>query len=405
MFLPAHLSRFKIIFIVVAAALAAASLIVSNNLTSKLKQEEQNRMEIWAEAMRSLIRADENADLGLVLKIINQNHTIPIIILDENGHILDSRNIGSEDADDRQLREMASDMLRSGRVMHMPVTAAAPSPDTRTAEGGSHISICYGESMLLRQLAVYPYVQLIVVAAFIFVAIYALLATKRAEQNKIWVGLSRETAHQLGTPITSLMAWSEILHENYPDDPLLPDLEKDIQRLQLIAERFSKIGSEPELSMHELNEVIDHAVAYMKRRAPESVAFRTVRPKRPIFLSLNPSLFEWVIENLCKNAIDAMNGKGNIEIKCFLQSQRVIVEVSDTGHGIPRKLQDAIFHPGFTTKKRGWGLGLSLARRIVEEYHKGRIYVKSSSPMGTTFAMEFRHEADAEDEQEPAQDL
>lgn len=405
MFLPAHLSRFKIIFIVVAATLAAASLIVSNNLTSKLKQEEQNRMEIWAEAMRSLIRADENADLGLVLKIINQNHTIPIIILDENGHILDSRNIGSEDADDRQLREMASDMLRSGRVMHMPVTAAAPSPDTGTAEGGSHISICYGESMLLRQLAVYPYVQLIVVAAFIFVAIYALLATKRAEQNKIWVGLSRETAHQLGTPITSLMAWSEILHENYPDDPLLPDLEKDIQRLQLIAERFSKIGSEPELSMHELNEVIDHAVAYMKRRAPESVAFRTVRPKRPIFLSLNPSLFEWVIENLCKNAIDAMNGKGNIEIKCFLQNQRVIVEVSDTGHGIPRKLQDAIFHPGFTTKKRGWGLGLSLARRIVEEYHKGRIYVKSSSPMGTTFAMEFRHEADAEDEQEPAQDL
>lgn len=405
MFLPAHLSRFKIIFIVVAATLAAASLIVSNNLTNKLKQEEQNRMEIWAEAMRSLIRADENADLGLVLKIINQNHTIPIIILDENGHILDSRNIGSEDADDRQLREMASDMLRSGRVMHMPVTAAAPSPDTRTAEGGSHISICYGESMLLRQLAVYPYVQLIVVAAFIFVAIYALLATKRAEQNKIWVGLSRETAHQLGTPITSLMAWSEILHENYPDDPLLPDLEKDIQRLQLIAERFSKIGSEPELSMHDLNEVIDHAVAYMKRRAPESVAFRTVRPKRPIFLSLNPSLFEWVIENLCKNAIDAMNGKGNIEIKCFLQNQRVIVEVSDTGHGIPRKLQDAIFHPGFTTKKRGWGLGLSLARRIVEEYHKGRIYVKSSSPMGTTFAMEFRHEADAEDEQEPAQDL
>lgn len=389
MFRPAYLSRFKIAFIVVATLLAAASLIVSHNLTSKLKLEEQNRMEIWAEAMRSLIRADENADLSLVLKVINQNHTIPIIILDKDGNILDSRNIDGKQTDEKALKALAANMLHAGRVMRMPIVPNDAAG--QTAENADEvISICYGESKLLRQLAVYPYVQLIVVAAFIFVAIYALLATKRAEQNKIWVGLSRETAHQLGTPITSLMAWSEILRDNYPDDPLLPDLENDIQRLRLIAERFSKIGSEPELTRHELTEVVAQAIAYMKRRAPEAVQFEVERPPHPLLVEVNPSLFEWVIENLCKNAIDALGGKGRISVRYTLLNQHVLIEVSDTGHGIPRKLQTAVFRPGFTTKKRGWGLGLSLARRIVEEYHKGRIYVKSSGPAGTTFAIEMR---------------
>lgn len=388
---PPHLPRFKAVFVAVAIVLAAASLIVSHNLTAKLKQEEQNRMEIWAEAMRSLIRADENTDLSLVLKVINQNHTIPIVILDSQNNILDFRNIGGKDRDTQRMKKLADEMRRSGGIMQVTVTSGEPSSEEGVK--GEQLYICYGESKLLRQLSIYPYIQLIAVTAFIAIAIYALLTAKRAEQNKIWVGLSRETAHQLGTPISSLMAWTEILRDNYPDDPLLPDLENDIRRLQLIAERFSKIGSEPELALNDLNTVITHAVAYMQRRAPDSVHFEVETPAAPIFADLNPALFEWVIENLCKNAIDAMSGKGLITIRQTAEEQHITVEVSDTGHGIPRKLQNDIFRPGFTTKKRGWGLGLSLARRIIEDYHKGRIFVKSSGPAGTTFAIVLRRSA------------
>lgn len=388
---PPHLPRFKAVFVAVAIVLAAASLIVSHNLTAKLKQEEQNRMEIWAEAMRSLIRADENTDLSLVLKVINQNHTIPIVILDSQNNILDFRNIGDKDRDTQRMKKLADEMRRSGGIMQVTVTSGEPSSEEGVK--GEQLYICYGESKLLRQLSIYPYIQLIAVTAFIAIAIYALLTAKRAEQNKIWVGLSRETAHQLGTPISSLMAWTEILRDNYPDDPLLPDLENDIRRLQLIAERFSKIGSEPELALNDLNTVITHAVAYMQRRTPDSVHFEVETPAAPIFADLNPALFEWVIENLCKNAIDAMSGKGLITIRQTAEEQHITVEVSDTGHGIPRKLQNDIFRPGFTTKKRGWGLGLSLARRIIEDYHKGRIFVKSSGPTGTTFAIVLRRSA------------
>lgn len=388
---PPHLPRFKAVFVAVAIVLAAASLIVSHNLTAKLKQEEQNRMEIWAEAMRSLIRADENTDLSLVLKVINQNHTIPIVILDSQNNILDFRNIGDKDRDTQRMKKLADEMRRSGGIMQVTVTSGEPSSEEGVK--GEQLYICYGESKLLRQLSIYPYIQLIAVTAFIAIAIYALLTAKRAEQNKIWVGLSRETAHQLGTPISSLMAWTEILRDNYPDDPLLPDLENDIRRLQLIAERFSKIGSEPELALNDLNTVITHAVAYMQRRAPDSVHFEVETPAAPIFADLNPALFEWVIENLCKNAIDAMSGKGLITIRQTAGEQHITVEVSDTGHGIPRKLQKDVFRPGFTTKKRGWGLGLSLARRIIEDYHKGRIFVKSSGPAGTTFAIVLRRSA------------
>lgn len=388
---PPHLPRFKAVFVAVAIVLAAASLIVSHNLTAKLKQEEQNRMEIWAEAMRSLIRADENTDLSLVLKVINQNHTIPIVILDSQNNILDFRNIGDKDRDTQRMKKLADEMRRSGGIMQVTVTSGEPSSEEGVK--GEQLYICYGESKLLRQLSIYPYIQLIAVTTFIAIAIYALLTAKRAEQNKIWVGLSRETAHQLGTPISSLMAWTEILRDNYPDDPLLHDLENDIRRLQLIAERFSKIGSEPELALNDLNTVITHAVAYMQRRTPDSVHFEVETPAAPIFADLNPALFEWVIENLCKNAIDAMSGKGLITIRQTAEEQHITVDVSDTGHGIPRKLQNDIFRPGFTTKKRGWGLGLSLARRIIEDYHKGRIFVKSSGPAGTTFAIVLRRSA------------
>jgi signal transduction histidine kinase len=225
---------------------------------------------------------------------------------------------------------------------------------------------------------------------FVAVAIIALLASKRAEQNKVWVGLSKETAHQLGTPISSLMAWVEIMRENYPDDELIPEMNKDVKRLELIAERFSKIGSLPEPTDASMNDVISHVVEYMDRRTSKKVEIVRHLPEHEIIVKMNASLFEWVIENLCKNAVDAMEGKGKIELTLNDEANRVVIEVRDNGKGIRKKDIKNVFTPGFTTKKRGWGLGLSLAKRIVEEYHKGRIFVKSTEiGKGTTFRIEM----------------
>ena len=245
---------------------------------------------------------------------------------------------------------------------------------------------------MLKRLALYPYVQLGVVMLFVVVAIFALLTSKRAEQNKVWVGLSKETAHQLGTPISSLMAWTTILKETYPDDDLLPEMDKDVKRLQLIADRFSKIGSLPEAVPVSLSEVLDHVIDYMDRRTSKTIQLKKVFPADDIIIRLNASLFEWVIENLCKNAVDAMGGEsGTITLRVETVGERVIVEVSDTGKGIKKKDMRNVFRPGFTTKSRGWGLGLSLAKRIVEEYHNGRIFVKSSElGKGTTFRIELK---------------
>jgi signal transduction histidine kinase len=240
-------------------------------------------------------------------------------------------------------------------------------------------------------LSAWPYIQLGIVLVFVVVAIFALLSSKRAEQNKVWVGLSKETAHQLGTPVSSLMAWVEMLKEQYPEDTLLPEMDKDVKRLQLIAERFSKIGSLPEPVESSMNEVMKHIVSYMDRRTSSQVQMISRMPDHEVIVRMNASLFEWVIENLCKNAVDAMEGKGTITLTLYEEPQSVAIEVQDTGKGIKKKDLANVFTPGFTTKKRGWGLGLSLARRIVEEYHHGRIFVKQSEVgKGTTFRIELK---------------
>jgi signal transduction histidine kinase len=245
----------------------------------------------------------------------------------------------------------------------------------------------------LKRLAQYPYWQLGIVMIFVVIAIFALLASKKAEQNKVWVGLSKETAHQLGTPISSLMAWVEILKENYPKDELIPEMDKDVKRLELIAERFSKIGSLPEPVDASMNSVLEHVVDYMDRRTSKKVEIIRHLPSHDVIVKMNTALFEWVIENLCKNAVDAMEGKGKIELTLIEEDSRVVIEVSDNGKGIRKKDMKNVFTPGFTTKKRGWGLGLSLAKRIVEEYHKGRIFVKQSEVgKGTTFRIEMHKE-------------
>ena len=382
-----RIKQIKIILVVVAVIIAVASLVVSHLLVRDLSRQERNNMEVWAEAMRSLSHADEHTDLNLVLKVMNSNNHIPVVVLDEFDNVIEFRNveIDAPTATDSTayLTQLAQRMVRKGNVIEVDVST----PDI---EVPLQILVCYDESILLQRLTHYPYVQLGVISLFVVVAIFALLASKKAEQNKVWVGLSRETAHQLGTPISSLMAWSEVLRETYPEDAMLDEMSKDVARLQVIADRFSKIGSQPELRDEDLCAMIARVVEYIGPRASNKVALSCSYPDKVVTARICAPLFEWVIENLCKNAIDAMQGEGHIYIYMYRVSDSIHIEVSDTGKGIPKDKFKTVFRPGYTTKKRGWGLGLSLAKRIVEEYHGGRIYVKESSPKGTTFCVELK---------------
>lgn len=381
-----RIRQVKIILVVMAIAIAVASLVVSHSMTRDLEAQERSRMEVWAEAMRSLNQADENTDLNLVLKVINDNNTIPVIVLDSNGKVTDFRNL-SINASSR-----ADSLTKVTRIGHELLARKRNIRIFLEERHRDYIDVCYDESLMLKRLSWYPYVQLGVVLLFVVVAIFALLTSKRAEQNKVWVGLSKETAHQLGTPISSLIAWVEILKETYPDDTLIPEMDKDVKRLQLIADRFSKIGSVPAPVPIDLLELLGHVVDYMDRRTSKKVKILTDFPAHQVIVDLNGSLFEWVIENLCKNAVDAMGGEqGTITLKVEETDTWVYLDVSDTGKGIRKRNINNVFRPGFTTKKRGWGLGLSLAKRIVEEYHHGRIYVKESEVgKGTTFRIELR---------------
>lgn len=377
--------RVKIVFVLTAILVAVSSLFVSKTLTDNLKREEHGRMEVWAEAMKSLSKADGNTDLSLVLKVLNENDYIPVILLDRRGNVTDYRNVslrGANRADSlRDARQLALNWIAERHVIRVTIDNV----------DNSYINVCYDESLILKRLTIFPFVQLAVVVIFVVLAVFALLASKRAEQNRVWAGLSKETAHQLGTPISSLMAWVEVLKEEYPDDALIPELDKDVSRLRLISDRFSKIGSMPELAMVSLQEVLAHVVDYIDRRTSHNVVIRCQLPDHDVMVNINAALFEWVIENLCKNAVDAMNGgPGTISIAVMETGQKVAIDVVDTGKGISKKNIKNVFRPGFTTKKRGWGLGLSLAKRIIEEYHKGRIFVKSSEVgVGTTFRIEL----------------
>lgn len=381
-----QIRRVKIVLVLAAVVIAVVSLVVSHILIRDLASEERGKMEVWAEAMRTLNHADENTDINLVLRVINSN-TIPVVVLDPHGQVQAYRNIEIEhcknSADSTAfLNDLGKQLLAANRNIRITLD------DDRSTD---YIDVCYDDSLMLRRLASYPYIQLGVVMLFVVIAIFALLTSKRAEQNKVWVGLSKETAHQLGTPISSLMAWVEILRETYPDDELIPEMENDVQRLQLIADRFSKIGSLPEPVDTDLKEVMQHVVDYMDRRTSKRVQMIRRFPEGEVRVRINASLFEWVIENLCKNAVDAMGGEGTITITVAQEANKTVVEVSDTGKGIRKKDLRNVFRPGFTTKKRGWGLGLSLAKRIVEEYHKGRIWVKHSEVgIGTTFRVELK---------------
>lgn len=381
-----RIRQVKIILVLAAIVIAVTSLIISNIFVKDLAKEERNKMEIWADAMRSFNMADETTDLGLVLKVMNDNNTIPVIVLDNKGLVQICRNV---DVGNRSEKDSVAYVSHLGKRLYDAGRFIRISMDD--ANKKAYVDVCYDDSTILKRLAYYPYVQLGVVLIFVVVAIFALLTSKKAEQNKVWVGLSKETAHQLGTPISSLMAWIEILKENYPDDDLIPEMDKDVKRLQLIADRFSKIGSLPEPVPSSLSDVVDHVIDYMDRRTSSKVLMTKKFPQNDIIVNLNASLFEWVIENLCKNAVDAMEGEGHITIEVLDLPGNAVIEVTDDGKGIRKKDISSVFKPGFTTKKRGWGLGLSLAKRIVEEYHHGRIFVKRSEVgVGTTFRIEIK---------------
>ncbi|MBO4450808.1 MAG: HAMP domain-containing histidine kinase [Bacteroidaceae bacterium] len=378
-----RIKNVKLLLIIVAIIIAIASLLTSKYLIDDLKKEELNKMEVWAEAMRSLNQADENTDINLVLKVLNGNNTIPVVVLDRDGDVQTSRNLGkvfkAEEDSLPEIKSMAQAMKQANQTIRINLDDA-----------DDYIEICYDESLMLKRLAVYPYIQLGVVIIFVLIALFALFSSMKAEQNKVWVGLSKETAHQLGTPISSLTAWTEVLRDTYPDDEMLPEMEKDVKRLERIAERFSKIGSIPEPKEVDIKEVLSRVVEYMERRTSSKVIITTHFPDHRIEVKMVASLFEWVVENLCKNAVDAMNGTGRIDLYLQDWGDSVVLEVTDTGKGMPKSHFKSVFKPGFTTKARGWGLGLSLAKRIVEEYHKGKIFVKSSElGKGTTFRIEL----------------
>lgn len=370
----------RIAFFTGAAIITIASTFFSNRLASDLANEEKKKMEIWAEAIR--LMATEPAegvemDITLILKVIGGNTNIPAVLTDENGVIIDHKNLDLTDQkDEAELKRMAQKIIHKKKVIVIKM-------DNEVSN-----YVYYDDSNLLRKLTYFPIIQLLVMFIFLVVTVYALNTSKRAEQDRVWVGLSKETAHQLGTPISSLMAWVDVLKLKNVDENLLTEISKDTQRLNTIAERFSKIGSKPEPTPHDIKPALENAVQYMRNRSSRKIAITTHFPDQDIRVFLNIPLFEWVIENLCKNAIDAMDATGKIDINVIPEGRSLIIDVTDTGKGIAKSNFKSVFKPGYTTKKRGWGLGLSLVKRIVEENHNGKIFVKASDiGKGTTFRM------------------
>ena len=369
----------KLIFLLISVLLVGGVLYVSNDLVEDLSIEERKKMEIWAEATRELASDKTEMSMELILKVIQSNTSIPAIIVDDTGEINQYLNLNLPETDtEKYLQEKLEQLKSKSNLIEINLGDEEKQ------------YLYYDDSILLKRLSLYPYVQLGVMVLFVLIVYFALISTKKAEQNKVWVGLSKETAHQLGTPISSLMAWMDLLESSGVDSSLLSDMNKDVNRLSVIAERFSKIGSKPEMELIYVNEVLENATEYMRRRVSDKVLITTHLPSDAEGAMVCLSLFEWVIENLCKNAVDAMNGEGRIDVYMTSEKQQIYIDIKDTGKGIARKNFKTVFNPGYTTKKRGWGLGLTLAKRIIEDYHAGRIYVKDSEVgKGTTFRIEL----------------
>lgn len=365
------------LFVILAIAAAILSLVVSGRLVKQLSEEERQKMEIWAMATESITLDDPGADMMLVLNILQGNTSIPVILHDEKSGKLLSHNIKLPAVDTAVFLQIKMEQFAGS---HAPI---------RMEELNQ--SLYFDDSYTLKKLQVYPYIQLFIIALFVALAFFAMNRSLRAEQNSVWVGLSKETAHQLGTPISSLAAWTEYLKLKEMDTTLLSEIEKDTTRLQMITERFSRIGAAPNLEPADLRVVVRNALTYLEKRLSAKITFSLLFPELPVMVSLNEPLFGWVIENLTKNAVDAMNGEGAIIFRLTEKDNHVLLDVTDSGKGITGSKQKKIFSPGYTSKERGWGLGLTLVKRIVEVYHKGKIFVlKSELGKGATFRIILR---------------
>lgn len=376
------------IIVLFALLFVGASAWFTHRLSRQFAEVEQQRMEIWAEATRQLVLADENTDISLYSSIIEANTTIPVYMTDADYRVILTRNVEEPKQDVEAFYERKIARLRDSQT---PIEVRV-SPEVTQY-------IFYEESNLLRQLRLFPWVQVFVVLGFMVLLITFIITSYRNEQNRVWVGLSKETAHQLGTPISSLNGWLELLNSRYPNDELLPDIAADVNRLQLVAERFSRIGSAPTLVMTDIRRVVEDSYAYMRTRVSQKVelALKIDEPSSPEAYTTmaDAPLMAWVVENLIKNSVDAMNGRGWIELHLQQSGTSIILDVTDTGRGIERKRYKQVFRPGYTTKTRGWGLGLSLCKRIVEEYHRGQIFVHQSVvSKGTTFRVILKHTID-----------
>lgn len=374
--------RLKYVFIIGAVVIAIASVFVSDLLIKDLAREERQKIEVWAEATRVVTSEDPSLNMKLILQIIQGNTSIPVMLCNEQDSVMNYKNI---ELPEKNVEEFLYQKAQELKKKNQPIPI--------DMEDGTFQYLYYDDSINLKRLLIYPYAQLSVMAVFILIAFLALTSTKRAEQNKVWVGLSKETAHQLGTPISSLIAWVEYLKMKEVDPSLLEEMEKDVKRLETIADRFSKIGSQPEPVPLDIRDSTRAALNYMETRISSKVKITVEAPGQPVMVLMNDSLFAWVVENLCKNAVDAMGGQGDIRFHIEEKAKKVYIDVSDTGKGILKSKFKTVFNPGYTTKKRGWGLGLSLVKRIIESYHGGKIYVKNSEiGKGTTFRIELnRH--------------
>ena len=382
----------KVIFLAISAITIVVFLVVSNNLIKELSEQERIRMEIWADATKRLANADENTDFDYLLSIIQRNTSIPVLVEDGEGNILNHRNFALPVKDEEELLLFSEMSPQNQEYLNKKLAKLRRGSNKIIIDidADTRQYIYYEDSVVLTRLSYYPYIQLGVMIVIALIVFSAIIYTKRAEQNRVWVGLSKETAHQLGTPISSLMAWTQLLESYGIDADVVSEIDKDVNRLSVIADRFSKIGSKPELKLEYLNDTVSRSLDYMKSRVSGKVNIVMNLSDDDHGVMLSVALFEWVMENLTKNAVDAMDGAGTITITTIGEKERVAIEINDTGKGISRKNFKNVFNPGYTTKKRGWGLGLTLVKRIIEEYHGGKIFVKDSEiGRGTTFRIEL----------------
>jgi hypothetical protein len=369
-------NRFILILLLAAISISFITIYFTNQFVKQLKEEERDKINLWANAVKYISdESDACQDFALIFEIVQNNKTVPVILTDENGSLIGYRNIYiGNPSDTSQINKILNKM----KEVHSPIEINLPD--------GSKNYVYYFDSITLKKLNYYPYIQLFIIFIFIGVSFLAYSQARKSEQNLIWLGMAKETAHQLGTPTSSLMACSEILKEKYSNDEIIMELEKDVKRVETITNRFSKIGSKPKLGNININTVIEQTIEYQLKRCPNTIKINHRKSNIPILVKANDILLGWVLENLIKNAIDAMQGVGSIKITTNVLKKRIYIDISDEGKGIEKRNFKEVFRAGYSTKERGWGIGLSLAKRIVEEYHHGKIFVLSSElNKGTTF--------------------